>query len=238
MNNKYYAVVTPNSDDALAHYGVKGMRWGVRKAYEYVRKHSASRRKIGTTLPQTVQSRNKAYEYAKKYAGKGAAIGSGLTQIAYSRAHAKNYATKYGKDKAYTAKIDKRVAKAKAYLNKKHQKVNRKYSKDQMAKDYVLYGKRGVKRINKQLNKGKSMQRATIKEFSKATSRASSIANIVANRKEIINGAKKVANLGYNYYKYKTQNGGRIGIEQNPYRGKAVYDTTYREVSSKRKKKK
>lgn len=210
MNNKYYAVVMPNSNDTLAHYGVKGMHWGVRKAYDYVRKNA------------------KSFGQA----------GSGLVRLAYARNFTKNYATRYGKDKAYTAKIDKRVAKAKAYLNKKHQKVNKKYNKAQIAKDYVLYGKRGVKRINKQLNKGKSFQRASIKEFARATSRGGRVAEAIKNHKKIVKGAKVIAKLGYDYYKYKTQNGGRIGIEQNPDHGKTVYDTTYREVSSKRKKRK
>lgn len=32
MNNEYYGVSTTPMDDYLAHYGIKGMRWGVRKA--------------------------------------------------------------------------------------------------------------------------------------------------------------------------------------------------------------
>lgn len=210
METKYYAVVMSNSNDALAHHGVKGMRWGVRKAYDYVRKHIGSSAQIGSAVAQTVYARN----------------------------HLKNMKTKYGKDKAYTAKIDKRVAKAKAYLTKKGQKANKKYTTAQMAMDYQLYGKRGVKRINKKMNKGKSWQKAGIKEYNRLNRRVGAAAYVGAHHKEIINGAKTVAKLGYDYYKYKTQNGGRIGIEQNPDHGKTVYDTTYREVSSKRKKRK
>lgn len=32
MHNEYYGVATTHIDDYLAHYGVRGMRWGVRKA--------------------------------------------------------------------------------------------------------------------------------------------------------------------------------------------------------------
>ena len=34
MTNEYYGVASTPTDDFLAHYGVKGMRWGVRKAIE------------------------------------------------------------------------------------------------------------------------------------------------------------------------------------------------------------
>lgn len=210
METKYYAVVVSNSNDALAHHGVKGMRWGIRKAYQYIRKNPGASARIGSAVAQTVMARN----------------------------HAKNMAKKYGKDKAYTAKINSKVAKAKAYLNKKGQKVNKKYTTKQMALDYELYGKRGVKRINKKLNKGKSYQKAYGKEFRRLNRRVGTAADLIANHKTIIKGAKYAAKLGYDYYKYKTQNGGRIGIEQNPDHGKTVYDTTYREVSSKRKKRK
>ena len=34
MNNEYYGVATTPTSDFLAHYGVQGMKWGVRKAID------------------------------------------------------------------------------------------------------------------------------------------------------------------------------------------------------------
>lgn len=43
MNNEYYGVASTPMDDYLAHYGIKGMKWGVRKAIERGSQRALSR---------------------------------------------------------------------------------------------------------------------------------------------------------------------------------------------------
>lgn len=75
MNNEYYGLPTTPNDDYLAHYGVKGMKWGVRKARE-----SGNERALGRQYRKAAKKLAKLEKRAasgKKYAKRAAALGLG-----------------------------------------------------------------------------------------------------------------------------------------------------------------
>ena len=81
--NEYYGAPTTPGDDYLAHYGVKGMRWGVRKARELgsdamlSRHYDKARRKLNKLNERAnIQVQQKKYDTWRNAAGKQAAGGA------------------------------------------------------------------------------------------------------------------------------------------------------------------
>lgn len=85
MANEYYGMPTTPNDDYLAHYGIKGMKWGVRKAQSKYgaaaeralsRQYSKAQRKLAKLEKRAASGK----KYAKRAAmlGAGAAAAGGL----------------------------------------------------------------------------------------------------------------------------------------------------------------
>lgn len=75
MTNEYYGTATTPTEDFLAHYGVKGMKWGVRKAIQ-----SGNDRKLSRQYAKAEKKLAKLERRAasgKKYAKRAAALGAG-----------------------------------------------------------------------------------------------------------------------------------------------------------------
>ena len=75
MGNEYYGAPTTPTSDYLAHYGVKGMKWGVRKAIA-----SGNTRVLGRQYAKAQRKLAKLERRAasgKKYAKRAAALGAG-----------------------------------------------------------------------------------------------------------------------------------------------------------------
>ena len=75
MSNEYYGAASTPTEDFLAHYGVKGMKWGVRKAVQ-----SGNMRKLSRQYNKAAKKLAKLEKRAasgKKYAKRAAALGAG-----------------------------------------------------------------------------------------------------------------------------------------------------------------
>ena len=129
-------------DPYLAHYGVKGMKWGVRRAERNREKARMHRRFADDYDPsqstvklsnrqraRMTRNRNKELAKAQKYEDRA------------------NYQSMSRKERK--ANRDKR---------------NSRYSDLERGMDKASYGSRGVKRINRRMNKGQSHARATLAE--------------------------------------------------------------------------
>lgn len=85
MENEYYGVASTPMDDYLAHYGVKGMRWGVRKAIASgnVRRLGRQYAKAQKKLVKLEKRAANSSKYAKRAAklGAGAAVAGGLAAV-------------------------------------------------------------------------------------------------------------------------------------------------------------
>lgn len=84
MDNEYYGAASTPTSDFLAHYGVKGMKWGVRKAVASgnARKLSKAYNKAAKKLQKLEKRGSSGKKYAKRAAklGVGAALAS-MTSI-------------------------------------------------------------------------------------------------------------------------------------------------------------
>lgn len=69
----YRATPTPPADDTLEHYGVKGMRWGVRRAKKQLSKAS-SKEAHDKAISTLNKHRQKGEAKIKKLSGKAAAL--------------------------------------------------------------------------------------------------------------------------------------------------------------------
>lgn len=56
MMSQFYKAFDAQRDSYLAHHGVKGMKWGVRKEYVPVGQREASYQEMPQTRPQTVSA--------------------------------------------------------------------------------------------------------------------------------------------------------------------------------------
>lgn len=85
MDNEYFGVATTPMDNYLAHYGVRGMKWGVRKAIA-----SGNKARLGRQYAKAQKKLAKLEKQAsnsKKYARRAAALGAGaaVAGVAASR---------------------------------------------------------------------------------------------------------------------------------------------------------
>ena len=88
MTNEYYGMPTTPNDDYLAHYGIRGMKWGVRKAkskYGIAAERALSRQynKAQKKLAKLEKRATSGKKYAKRAAalGAGAAAAGGLAAV-------------------------------------------------------------------------------------------------------------------------------------------------------------
>ena len=143
--NEYYAVV--RSTDELAHYGVKGMKWGVRKALASGNERALNRhfRKAAKKLKKLQDIGTNSKKYAAKAAAYGAATaGTGTIAVGGTKGIsgtiyniAKRFASKAENAKALT--LDARDPKSLAFYGtaEKANEAARKYGYQ-----YAKYSKR------------------------------------------------------------------------------------------------
>lgn len=85
MEHEYYGTATTPMDDYLAHYGIKGMKWGVRKAIAKgnAKKLSRHYNKASKKLAKLERHASNGKKYAKRAAalGAGAAVAGGLAAV-------------------------------------------------------------------------------------------------------------------------------------------------------------
>lgn len=187
-------IITRNNEDELYHYGVKGMKWGHRKAQKYVTKARTAREsaKEWDEMAKDAQSRGKtkrASKYsayakqdrvdAKRYDSQAAAVNK---NIAKTKANVRKYEKKYNEavkvDDAANAQWAKVQEQRKALgKTKLTRTINAARGKSDAAKAY-----------NKGYNAWEKLQNTADKKWSEAKQE---YANTGRNRVErILNNAR------------------------------------------------
>ena len=148
--------------DYMYHYGVKGMKWGVRK-------RTTTGNSTVNTAYSNMRSAKSAYKSAKKQYSKdfnrannrrilpGSKDRWGKAADSAKKLSSAKTAYKSSK-KAYKQSLDTR---------------NRRYGQDARDIDSSVFGKKGERNINRKMNKGQSHTRAVITESAKAGGKAS-----------------------------------------------------------------
>lgn len=120
--------------DELVHYGVKGMKWGIRRTPEQLGRKVTKLKSKNTKLAKEIKNRNEAIRYYKveeaklhaKNAGNRAALNAATANKTEYEAKLYREQTKRrpnsNKIDKYTAKIQKQDAKIKDYQRKTHNK--------------------------------------------------------------------------------------------------------------------
>lgn len=89
MDNEYYGAASTPTEDFLAHYGVRGMKWGVRKAIQSGNSAKLSKQyaKAEKKLAKLEKRAANASKYGKRAAamGAGAAVAGGLAAAGTGR---------------------------------------------------------------------------------------------------------------------------------------------------------
>lgn len=142
MNNEIY------------HFGVKGMKWGIRR-YQ-------------NTDGSLTAAGKKRYGYGKD--------GTQTTQ-----GKQRQLTDTYRSNKKQATTKEQKKALKKQYSTDMNNTYNKKYSDVDRGSDQYLYGKKGVNRINDRMNKGDSYTKASLKELGRQTAAGYAItAGIIA----------------------------------------------------------
>lgn len=153
-------------DDYLAHYGVKGMKWGVRKK----RKESTDSEGESSDKPRKILN--------KKNLAIGAAVVGSVAAVGVGAAIASNRHAA-GKQAAMRSKLaeQSKMSVVEMYLKnsppptKKNSpppsKTKSKYKDRHKRSDTKRYGEKGAARVEKLVNKGYSLRDARTKELSR-----------------------------------------------------------------------
>lgn len=106
MDNEYYGAASTPTEDFLAHYGIKGMKWGVRKAIQNGNDRALRRqyKKAEKKLAKLEKLGSNGKKYAKRAAayGAGAAVAGGLAAAGTSGVSKAINKSSAGAGKAYS----------------------------------------------------------------------------------------------------------------------------------------
>lgn len=158
----------PSYDDYLAHYGVKGMKWGRRKKRSESNDSEGAVSEGGSSEVATSDKQRKILN--KKNLAIGAAVVGSVAAVGVGAAIASNRHAE-GKKAALRSKIaeQSKMNIFEMYLNNPPPppKTKSKYKDRHKRADTKRYGERGAARVEKLVNKGYSLRDARTKEFSR-----------------------------------------------------------------------
>jgi len=174
---EYYAV--ERSSDYLVHYGVRGMKWGVRKAIDKIRSNMR-------------MSRN--YMKAQKKLGIATRVGGIIGGTAYAASHKKELSStkvssKPNANKRLQSNVSRNIQKAKEYMNS-NKDMKKKMMKAQVAGGLIgsaIYASKHKNNINKPQ---KQLQTST------AHSKKSLYTNAMSAGKRVEDARKNLSAIG------------------------------------------
>lgn len=129
MTNEYYGAATTPTEDFLAHYGVKGMKWGVRKSImkgnekRLARQYAKAEKKLAKL--------QKRADNGKKYAKRAVALGAGAAAAgALAYQGTRGVSRLIGKTGGVIRKAGKPVGDAMVKVGEAARKSNIKFVRD------------------------------------------------------------------------------------------------------------
>ena len=157
---------TIETEDFLAHYGIKGMKWGVRRTDAQLERASSSGRSSGSESSDDRPKRQINKKHVAIAAGVvGAAAAITVTAVVASNQKKAGQAAVAAQIQSYAKKSMWEIAASNPQPPPSKKKAPKSsYSNRDMKKDTKLYGEKGAKRIQKRVDKGEPLSSARQKE--------------------------------------------------------------------------
>lgn len=229
--------------DYIAHFGIKGQKWGIRRYQNKDGTLTEEGRRHYSNYNTDRENRSRVYAEANKlmksssrlsrdFGGKAENVDDldflGYTAKQYSL-NTKAFDKAMGDYNSFRRMNSKSIATGEKLYKRSY---NENYSYEQRKRDQAIYGRRGMERINKEMHRGNSIQGARHYEAARRQRKEERGRKIRMVRRgaEAVGGAA----LAIGVFKYQTDPGFRSKVDRGARNIQRYFTDQYSRMKTKR----